>query len=127
MNRFILVRTSVIQSDFDFSRLVSKAKFSSNANYSASLGTPKDPEKKRKVRCTVQFDMGGKTEPVSISVKTLSEFDIVELDCVETLISDAERSCLKIALDEISKKVSTLIYEHIGQKVNIPIPSPDDE
>lgn len=127
MNRFILTRTSVIQSDFDFSRLVSKAKFTSSANYSASLGLPKDPEKKRKVRCMVQFDMGGKTEPVSISVKTLSEFDIIELDCIETLSGDVERSCLKIALDEISKKVSTLIYEHIGQKVNIPIPSPDDE
>lgn len=125
MNQFDYKGTKVIKSEFDFSKLSRKSQFSGQANVMASVGVPKDLDKKRIIQCVVDFSMGNDADAAQIRVKTVSVFDIIVLDNEAGLQSDAASVCLPETIKKVSEKISDLVEIHIGRRVNIPIPVPE--
>ena len=122
MNSFKYQDTAILKSELDFTRVKSLKEFSGDANLSTSVGIPNDLEKKKKIRCTVELMIGGDNDRIKIFLKTISIFEIQNIENAELLHKEAKLVCLPKAIEELSNKLAELTRIHVGTELRIPLP-----
>lgn len=126
MNAFRLINTAVVKSEMDFTRAKKDLVFNGFVSLSTSLKTPKDAAKHRNTYCFVTLSLGEENDILKIRMKTLSKFEIVELNDPSTLRKDSSNYCPRRAVEEALRKFEQLTELHIGHPLHIPLP-PDME
>lgn len=122
MNSFIYKDTIIMESQLDFSRFEKGTSFSSEVSLSATISIPRDPEKNRKVICTIDLTFGSPSDVINLHVKSRSFFEIDGAIDAETLQKDAQEKCYPKAGECLTEKIAELTRLHIGSPLNIPIP-----
>lgn len=126
MNSFRWISTAVVKSEMDFTKAKKDSVFSGDVNLSVTTKTPKDAEKNRTIYCSVTLSLGEEHDSIKIWMKTLSKFEIEELDDPDTLREDSRSYCPSRAVEETLKKMELLTEAHLGKAVHISLP-PDME
>lgn len=122
MNSFKYQDTAILKSELDFTRVKTLKEFSGEANLSTSVGIPNDLEKQKKIRCAVELMIGGDNERIKIFLKTVSIFEIENIENADLLHKEAKLVCLPKAIEELSKKLAELTRIHVGTELRIPLP-----
>ena len=117
-------RNRILHSELNFTRFTKKnGPYSGAADVTSTLRVSKD---KTKILCDASFSLGGKDEPLFISVTTRSRFQIADMEKAGFSEPDAMREeCRKQAVDYLYQRVKTLYRLHTG--ANFPIPDADAE
>lgn len=123
MNNFTYKNTAIVESEFDFSRIEKGIKYSGEVCLSTTISIPKDPESNRTVVLTLDLSLGSKEEKIQLHVMSRSFFEIEGDVNIDTLHDDVQEKCYPKAGEVLSEKIAELTRLHIGNPMNIPIPT----
>lgn len=106
--------------DFHFNNFID-AKKEGEVSISTSIGIPKDLSKHKIIKCDLLIEaVSVVTREIDIKFKSISIFDITAADIsVDTLLKDAAKYCVPIALRETEKKFEEISKILIGQPINM--------
>lgn len=122
MNNFAHKNTTIIESQFCFSRVDKEFNFSGEVVLSITIATPKNAESQKLVVCTLDLSMGSEEDQIQLRVKSRSVFELIGEVNPDTLQDDAKASCCPKAIDVLTEKIAELTRLHIGRPLTIPIP-----
>ena len=122
MNNINYVKSNIIKSCFDFSRLDGKLQYSGSCNISVSAQPPKNERPNNKdFKCIASLSIGDDESTIKIEMAFGFLFHIDGDIDFDTLSDDIESICVPKILSQISDYFRELTKIHLGASLELPL------